>query len=123
MPDFKTHLNALLESFGLDYFNFQNITLNYETNEVTSTHFIPPCDGFLIIFCGTYVASAYIVDVIWGYKNVANVNYGLSSPNWCSVNALVKKGRTYNLDVSWGSDGVGNSQALFVPFTFSRQKS
>lgn len=33
MPDFKTHLNALLESLGLDYLNFQNITLNYETNE------------------------------------------------------------------------------------------
>ena len=122
MPDFKAHLNALLESFGLDYRNYQNITLNYAANERTSTEFTPPCDGFLILYCGTSVTSAYIADTVWNSRNVANVGY-MNGSAWLSVNALASKGRTYTLNVSWTDDDAGNSMALFVPFTFSRQKT
>ena len=119
MPDFKTHLNALLGTFGLDFSNAQDITLNYEANTTTSTYFDAPCDGFLILFCGSVVTSAYIADVSWDSRNAANVG----GSSWLSVNTLVSKGRRYALCVTWTSTPVGNSQGLFVPFNFSRQKS
>lgn len=122
MPSFKTHLNALLESFGLDYRNYQNITLNYAANERTSTEFTPPCDGFLILYCGSSVTSAFIADTVWNSRNVTNAGY-TSGSAWLSVNALVSKGRTYALTVVWTDDDAGNSMGLFVPFTFSRQKT
>lgn len=122
MPDFKTHLNALLESFGLDYAHAQSITLNYTANTTTSTIFTPMCDGFLILYCGCNVFGAFISDTSWESRNIANT-HNPGGTGWCSVNAIVKKGRQYGLNVGWGAEAVGNSLALFVPFTYSRQKS
>lgn len=121
MLDFKTHLNALLESFGLDYAHAQSITLNYTANTSTTTKFTPPCDGFLILHLGVNTFGAYILDDIW-YGRVANVSYPAGDAQ-LSLNALVKKGRSYSLIVGWGSGAIGNSEALFIPFTYSRQKS
>ena len=122
MPDFKTHLQSLLNTFGLDYENSQGIPLTFSANQQVRTPFVAPSDGFLILFCGTSVRGAFIADTAWGSNNVSNTQYS-SGPNWCSCNCLVRKGRTYELGVGWSDTSIAGSQALFVPFTFSRQSS
>ena len=98
MPDFKTHLNALLESFGLDYENFVNIPLNYQAEQQLSTSFTPTCDGFLILHVGCRTFGAFIADTVWGNKNVADV-HNYNADGFATVNAIVHKGRTYTLNV------------------------
>ena len=122
MSSFKTHLNALLESFGLDYENFVNIPLNYQAGQQLSTSFTPTCDGFLILHVGCRTFGAFIADTVWGNKNVADV-HNYNADGFATVNAIVHKGRTYTLNVGWSTDSIGSSGGLFVPFTYSRQKS
>lgn len=122
MANLKTYLQSLLNTFGLDYENSQSIPLTFSANQQVRTTFVAPSDGFLILFCGTNVHGAFIADTVWGSNNVSNIQYS-SDPNWCSCNCLVSKGRTYELGVGWSDASIAGSQALFVPFTFSRQSS
>ena len=123
MPDFKTHLNALLESFGLDTTHAQTISIVHSNSGEQNTEFTPPCDGFLV--CYTQESATALTlrklttsEIIFSIKS-------LSNPTWLANTALVSKGYTYQLTVTWMDAGSGstNSKMVFYPFTYSRQKS
>ena len=122
MPDFKTHLNALLESLDLKYGHAQAIPLNYQANSRVETRFTAPCAGFLFVFMGSQVTGCFISSSTLG-NNIVNYQYATNNHNWLSVNLMVSKGETYSINIDWLDEGLGNSRAVFVPFTYSRQKS
>ena len=122
MPSFKTHLNALLESFGLDYEHAQTFNLNYTANTIVYTSFTAPCDGFLFASCASNVTGLFIEELSLGGKNVISLGRG-NTASWRAICLLVSKGREYRVGVEWTDTAQGNSSGVFVPFTYSRQKS
>lgn len=123
MTDFKTHLNALLESFGLDTKNAQTISILHSSSGEQNTEFTPPCDGFLVCYTNES-ATAITLRKLSSSEIIFSIK-SLGTPTWLADNALVSKGFTYQLTVNWRDSGSAstNSKMVFYPFSYSRQKS
>ena len=121
MPSFKTHLNALLESFGLDYEHKQQIAMVHTNSGQQVTEFIPPCDGFLVCVTQEQCDQLFLENSTEGI-NVFSIKSN-GSPTWLSDNAIVKKGNIYRCTVNWIYASSGNSRLIFYPFTYSMPKS